>query len=34
MTSKVMVQARQSRPMVATQQVPEKYDMKDLNKGG
>jgi hypothetical protein len=34
MPSKVMVQARLSRFMVATQQVREKYDMKVLNKGG
>jgi hypothetical protein len=34
MPSKVMVQARMSRLMVATQQVREKYDMKVLNKGG
>jgi hypothetical protein len=33
MPSKVMVQARLSRLMVATQQVKEKYDMK-VNKGG
>jgi hypothetical protein len=32
MPSKVMVQARLSRLMVATQQVLEKYDMKFLNK--
>jgi hypothetical protein len=34
MPSKVMVQVRLSRLMVATQQVREKYDMKVLNKGG
>jgi hypothetical protein len=34
MPSKVMVQARLSKLMVATQQVWEKYDMKVLNKGG
>jgi hypothetical protein len=34
MPSKVMVQARLSKLMVATQQVREKYDMKVLNKGG
>jgi hypothetical protein len=34
MPSKVMVQARLCRLMVATQQVREKYDMKALNKGG
>jgi hypothetical protein len=34
MPSKVMVQARLRRLMVATQQVREKYDMKVLNKGG
>jgi hypothetical protein len=34
MLSKVMVQARLSKLMVATQQVREKYDMKVLNKGG
>jgi hypothetical protein len=34
MPSKVMVQERLSRLMVATQQVREKYDMKVLNKGG
>jgi hypothetical protein len=34
MPFKVMVQARLSRLMVATQQVREKYDMKVLNKGG
>jgi hypothetical protein len=34
MPSKVMVQARLSRLMVATEQVQEKYDMKVLNKGG
>jgi hypothetical protein len=34
MPSKVMVQARLSRLMVATQQVREKYDMEFLNKGG
>jgi hypothetical protein len=34
MPSKVMVQARLSRIMVATQQVREKYDMKVLNNGG
>jgi hypothetical protein len=34
MPSKVMVQARLSRLIVATQQVREKYDMKVLNKGG
>jgi hypothetical protein len=34
MPSKVMVQARLSGLMVATQKVREKYDMKVLNKGG
>jgi hypothetical protein len=34
MPSKVMVQVRLSRLMVAIQQVREKYDMKVLNKGG
>jgi hypothetical protein len=34
MPSKVMMQARLSRLMVAAQQVREKYDMKVLNKGG
>jgi hypothetical protein len=34
MPSKVMVQARLSRLMVATQQVRKKYDIKVLNKGG
>jgi hypothetical protein len=34
MPSKVMVQARLTRLVVATQQVQEKYDMKALNKGG
>jgi hypothetical protein len=34
MPSKVMVQARLSILMVATQQVQEKYDMEVLNKGG
>jgi hypothetical protein len=34
MPSKVMVQARLSRFVVATQQVQEKSDMKVLNNGG
>jgi hypothetical protein len=34
MQSKLMVQARLRRLMVATQQVREKYDMEDLNKDG
>jgi hypothetical protein len=34
MPSKLMVQAKLSRLMMATQQVREKYDMKVLNKGG
>jgi hypothetical protein len=34
MHSKVMVQAKLSRLMVATQQVQEKHDMEVLNKDG
>jgi hypothetical protein len=34
MQSKVMVQAKLSRLMVATQQVREKHDMEVLNKDG